>query len=155
MTTALRHFPTGRTLHVVDIENLAGGSGGCADEAVARYRETVRVAPGDHAVIASGPTMLVAAAHAWPGACVRLGRGLDGADDALLEELDPGFVAAHYDRVVIGSGDHAFAPAVVALRRLGVAVIVVGPEPMAISRELRRLAPCRVLASAADYALAS
>ena len=148
--------PAGRTLHVIDIENLAGGSGGDAFDAVARYRASVRVAPGDHAVIGAGTRLLVDAAHAWPGACVRLGHGLDGADRVLLEDLaDVRFVSAHYDRVVIASGDHAFAPVVAALRATGVAVIVVGREPLAISRDLRRLAPCKVLASASDYALAS
>jgi len=155
MTTALHHFPSGRTLHVIDIENLAGGSGGNAAAAIAAYRTTVRVAPGDHIVIGSGPTMLVEAAHAWPGARVLLGRGLDGADRALLDELDPGFVRTHYDRVVIASGDHAFGPLVAALRALAVVVLVVVRNHATVCRDLRRLAPTRVLASAGDYALAS
>ena len=158
MTASLHRLPVGRTMHVIDIENLAGGSGvGAAGvrNAVAAYRATVDVRTGDHVVIGSGRTLAFVAKATWPAACLRIGRGVDGADNALLEDLDCGFVAAHYDRVVIASGDHAFAGLVAALRAKRVAVLVVGRNRSTVSAELRRLAPVRVLASAGDYALAS
>ena len=150
--------PAGRTLHVIDIENLAGGSaaGPCAvREAVAAYRRTVDVRPGDHVVIGSGRTMAFDAKAAWPAACLRVGRGVDGADVALLQELDSDYVRSHYDRVVIGSGDHAFVPLVTTLRSQRVAVLVVGRDSVSVSTALRAWAPVRLLASAGDYALAS
>ena len=143
-----KHLPAGRTLHLVDIENLAGGSAADAAvvaEAVERYRRTIAVTDDDHVIVGSGPTLAVTAGRAWPGARLVLGRGVDGADRALLEATDPAFVAARFDRVVIGSGDHAFAPLVAELRRRGTAVVVTRREGTT-SVELRRLTLCRPLA---------
>lgn len=149
--------PRGRTLHLLDVENLAGGTsngdGGVA-AALAAYRATVRVSPADHVVLGTGPTFACSAAAAWPGARLRVGHGIDGADLALLGDVDPAFAATRYDRVVIGSGDHIFCSLVSALRPLGVAVVVVAPAS-AISRDLRRLAPFRPLCTVANVALAA
>ena len=44
--------PAGRTLHVIDIQNLVGGSDAgptAVGPALSAYRRTVRVAAGDHA----------------------------------------------------------------------------------------------------------
>jgi hypothetical protein len=146
---AARRRPAGRTLHLLDVENLAGGTWS-GPEAVApaldAYRRSVGVAEADHVVIGSGPTLAVAAKLAWPGSQVVVGRGVDGADRALLRTVDPAFVAARFDRVVIGSGDHAFAGVVSALRARGVAVCVVAAGP-SLSRDLRRLTLCLPLAS--------
>ena len=133
---------------MIDIENLVGGSGAgptAVGPALSAYRSAVAVGGGDHALIGSGPTLAIAAGLAWPGAQLRLGHGLDGADRALLDALDPGFVAAHYDRVVVASGDHAFAPLVGALRARGVAVVVVTRDRRSASIDLRRLAMHRTL----------
>ena len=73
---------------------------------------------------------------AWPGALLRIGHGIDGADLALLDDIDPVFAASHYHRVVIGSGDHAFCALVSAVRPPGTAVLVVA-RPDAVSRDLR------------------
>lgn len=146
-----RSHPAGRTLHVIDVENLVGGSAaGAAAVAptVAAYRATAAVRPDDHAVIAAGPTLAIAAGMAWPGAQLRFGHGLDGADRALLDACDPAFVAEHYDRVVIASGDHCFGPLVAALRARGVAVLVVVKDERSLARDLRRLAMHRTLALA-------
>lgn len=122
------HWAPGRTLHLIDVENLVRGSGaGSAEVArvLADYRATVAIRPGDHVVIASGRRLLMAAGSAWPGARLLLGRGLDGADLALLDACPLGAVAAAYDRVVIGSGDGIFAARAAELRRAGVVVVVV------------------------------
>ena len=139
--------PRGRTLHVIDVENLAGGTtAGTVSVAasLAAYRSTVAVATVDHVVLGSGTTFACACAAAWPGARLRLGRGRDGADHALLEAVDPCFTASRYDRVVVGSGDHIFCGLVAELRRRGLAVLVVA-RPGSVSRDLRRLAPYRPL----------
>lgn len=153
MATATRHrhrrrCPKGRTLHLVDIENLCGGTDtgdAAVGEAVDRYRRTIRVAEDDHVIVGSGPTFALAAKRAWPSAQLVVGRGVDGADVALLHAADPIFVADHYDRVVVASGDHAFAGLVVDLRSRGTAVLVVIRDAVSGSRTLRRLAWCRPL----------
>ena len=149
--------PRGRTLHLLDVENLAGGTasgGGAAATALAAYRATVRVGLDDHVLLGTGPTFACSAAAAWPGARLRVGHGIDGADLALLGDVDPAFAANRYDRVVIGSGDHIFCSLVSALRPLGVAVVVIAPAD-SISRDLRRLAPFRPLCPLETVALAA
>jgi hypothetical protein len=141
--------PTGRTLHLIDVENLAGGRAAgpkAVAPALAAYRRTIDVATDDHVVLGSGPLLAVAAGRAWPGGRLVVGRGVDGADRALLRAADPTFLAARFDRIVVASGDHAFAGLVGELRARGVAVVVVS-RPGALSADLRRLTLCRPLAS--------
>lgn len=149
--TQRRCHPRGRTLHVIDIENLVGGSiaGPTAvGPALSAYRRTMAVGRDDHVVLGSGPTLAVATGLAWPGAQLRIGRGVDGADRALLGVLDPDFVAAHYDRVVVASGDHAFVGFVSALRARGTAVVVAVADERSLSADLGRLTMHRTLALA-------
>jgi uncharacterized LabA/DUF88 family protein len=56
---------------------------------------------------------------------LRAARGPDGADLALLQEARTDYVASHYDRVVIGSGDRIFADRAYELRTASVVVAVV------------------------------
>lgn len=156
-TTRCAQHPRGRTLHLLDVENLAGGTAAGATAvapSLAAYRSTIAVSPLDHVLIASGAALACATAEAWPGARLLFRHGLDGADLALLDATDPAFTATHYDRVVIGSGDHIFCRLVSALRPLGLAVVVVARAD-AISRDLRRLAPFRPLAPVPAVALAA
>jgi hypothetical protein len=135
--------PAGRTLHVIDIENLVGGSAAgpaAVGPALSTYRAAAPVLAGDHAVIGSGTTLAVAAGVAWPGAQLVLGRGIDGADRALLVAIDVAFIAAHYDRVVIASGDHCFAGLAWSLRREGLDVRVVTQTERSLARALREAA---------------
>jgi hypothetical protein len=134
----------GRTLHLVDIENLAATSRldrPTAEHTVAAYRRRIAVREGDHVVVAADVHNAVPAGLAWgPSIRLRAGFGPDGADTELLDAAaDVDWVAAHYSRVVIGSGDHAFAELAVALRARGVAVVVVA-RPGGLSRWLRRAA---------------
>ncbi len=136
---------------MIDIENIVGGTGAGAaavGPTLAAYRSTMVVHADDHVLLGSGPTLAVAAGLAWPGAQLRLGRGLDGADNALLDALDVDYVAAHYDRVVVASGDHAFIGLVAALRARRVAVVVLTRDDTSLSGDLRRLAMHRTLALA-------
>lgn len=138
-----RHIPPGRTLHLVDIENLVGGSSAtCGEVAMVSsdYRRTAPVLVGDHVIVAAGKSMAVDAGLVWNGARLVFGRGVNGADRALLAAVaDPFWVARHFDRVVLGSGDGIFKPVLASLRRLGVATGIVAPDN-SISFALRRQA---------------
>ncbi len=56
----------------------------------------------------------------WPG------YGRDGADRSLLESAPADWVVERFDRLVIGSGDHAFRPLATAAANAGLTVTVVG-----------------------------
>jgi hypothetical protein len=131
----------GRTLYLIDLENMAGSSELCfADVAKAQVRIRGAVTPAvtDHTVIASSHHNAAASYFGWTGSAQRLARsGQDGADDALLEVVsDVTWIAARYDHVVIASGDHAFASAVAALKAAGCRVTVVAPD-VGLSNRMR------------------
>src|SRR6266568_4880378 len=83
---ARRRFPA-RTLHLVDIENLAG-TGLPAEWEVAGVRQEygtrVGVGPIDQVVIGCNHKALPATGHGWPGARYLVRSGPDGADTELL-----------------------------------------------------------------------
>jgi hypothetical protein len=138
-----RRLPRGRTLHLVDLENLAGGSGVATadvDLALERYEQVVRVGSADHRIVACARRLAFPAKHRWRGALVKAAHGIDGADRALLAEAAPPFVRSHYERVVVASGDHGFADLVVELDGAGVEVCVVSRRA-ALARRLREVAP--------------
>ena len=133
-TRRTRHLaarrPASRRLVVVDIENAVGGADASADDvrhALAVIHEMVGHGEGDVWVVGCGPTLLTTAMGVLPRS-VLLGRGLDGADNRLLEHLSPERVVGSYSSVVLVSGDgRAFAQPVTALRRAGVPTdLVVG-----------------------------
>ena len=77
--------------------------------AVSDYREAAPVAVGDHVIIGTNPNLGVVANACWPSARLVVRGGPDGADIALLGEVkDDCWVAARYDRIVVGSGDSVF-----------------------------------------------
>lgn len=146
-----------RSLHLIDVENLAGmarPSEREVDRALMRYRTAIAVGPDDHVVLATNRTTAMSAGWSWPGPLVRPASGADGADLALLAEADPDDVARRFDRVVIASGDHLFTDRVIDLRRRGVEVEVLArPGSMANSLRLAadvvRLLPDETAAVAA------
>ena len=127
-----KHVPAGRSLHLVDIENLMGGPrGGPAAllRAVSDYREAAPVVVGDHVVVGTNPQLGVVAHASWPSARLVIRGGPNGADMALLAEVENDrWVAARYDRIVVGSGDGVFAEVARTFRRYGLAVGVVSRE---------------------------
>ena len=132
----------GRTLHLIDVENLAGTPYMTADDAgwvMQRYRLEVAPLTGDLAVVACNPGAAFQVKPAWPDALFRVRAGEDGADRALLAELHNGDIARRFARVVIASGDHIFSAAAWALRSAGV-VIAVAVGRGALSGDLRRAA---------------
>lgn len=122
--------PAGRTLHIVDIENLAGNPRAtCPEMALTRaqHRRVSRWASGDHTIVACNEKAVFNAKLIYPEATVRIGYGRDGADRALLREVaDYDDISGRFERVTVGSGDGAFADLVIELRRRGVTVDVIG-----------------------------
>ena len=144
------HVPAGRTLHLLDIENLMGGprAGSSAlSRALTCYEAVMPPVSGvDHVVIGVNPAfgsdlhLAKAERDFWSGAQVVTRPGPDGADLALLRWVDDTKgIAGRYDRVVIGSGDGIFEPLAHRFVFFGVAVGVVSRES-SLSRDLRRIA---------------
>ena len=129
-------FPE-RGLHLIDIENLAGG----ARPSFERIRDVQGIYAGhltfgalDQVVVASSHLTLLSAALGWPHARYRIRSGRDGADLELLDVLLYEKVAARFTRVIIGSGDGAFARAAASLAAAGVQVTVVSRRDSLSSR---------------------
>ncbi|WP_373065396.1 NYN domain-containing protein [Gemmatimonas sp.] len=137
------HAPAGRTLHLLDLENLAGGpkvAQSELDAAVAMYREAAALSHHDLVVVAVNPALAVAAGRTCSGARVVVRGGPNGADEALLSVVaDREWVAARFDRVVIGSGDGIFTELANDLRALGIAVGVIA-QAVRVSSRLARAA---------------
>lgn len=142
-----------RTLHLVDIENMACSSH-LTHEDVAKTQQRIHAAvelrPGDHTLIAASHHNALATYYGWVGSAQRSARsGQDGADMVLLEAIeDIRWVADRYQRVVLASGDHIFAFAVANLKAAGLEVVVISPDRglstamrLAAGPHLRHLGP--------------
>ena len=136
---ALILSPRGRELHLIDVENLLGTPYFTAT-AVSALRSTYdRVSKtgwaAQQVIGTSAASNLLTAALAWGSARPVFENGPDGADHALLEA---GAYAPEqrFGRIVIGSGDHAFASYAADLQSKGVEVTVVC-RPESLSRVLR------------------
>jgi hypothetical protein len=140
------HFPE-RTLHVVDIENLAGAaipSLALVSETQGRYLKQLVLEPDDQVVMAASHLALLDAACGWPNARYRVRSGKDGADLALLDVLEHENIAARFSHVVIGSGDGIFGRAAARLAAGGVRVTVVS-RPGSLNAGLARAAAGNVI----------
>jgi len=130
-----------RTLVVVDLENLCGGSdliGCCHRAASAVLRDLVGEGPVTY-VIATGPSAredTPTLPFDWPGARWLTGHGVDGADEELVDVIFSEPIAIHSQRVVVVSGDHRFAPALHFLACEGVETTVISRQS-ALSRASR------------------
>lgn len=124
---ARRRFPA-RRLHLVDIENLAGGSLPSlrqVRQALALYADCLAFGAMDQVEVACSHLTLLNAALGWPHAHYRIRSGPDGADLALLDVLRHENIASRFTQVAIGSGDHLFAEQAARLAAQGVRVTVV------------------------------
>lgn len=120
--------PPGRSLHLVDLDNLIGGPWNpeLVPESMERYLTAASFRVGDHLVVAAEVTLAVTACFQMPpGTRFLVGRGPDGADRRLVGAATPEHIAARYERLVIGSGDHRFTDVALAVRRLGTAVTAI------------------------------
>jgi len=133
---------SGRSLHLVDIENLAGGPsrvGQWFSPAVREYLAVAEPGDADQMITAADVTLWRRTAFDVPIGRYLPGRGPDGADRALLAAAPADWVAQRFDRLVIGSGDQAFADLARAVRPRGTQVVVVA-RPRQLAGSLRRAA---------------
>ena len=142
---AQRRYP-GRTLHLVDVENLSGT--GRPDPAWVGqiwswYQQWVGLGSLDQVVVACNHLALVDTALGWPGARYRVRSGPDGADLELLDVLCEENVLDRFSRFVIASGDGVFAAAAASLAAADRWVIVVSRRESLAAR--LRLAACEVV----------
>jgi hypothetical protein len=145
------HFPE-RTLHIVDIENLAGAavpSLALVTETQQRYLrqlalKELALGADDQVVMAANHLALLDAARGWPHARYRVRSGKDGADLELLDVLEHENVAARFRHVVIGSGDGIFGRAAARLAAADVRITVVS-RPGSLNAGLRAAAGNNVI----------
>ena len=129
-------FPE-RGLHLIDIENLAGDGQPSLHQIRAvqdNYARCLTFSRLDQVVVASSHRTLLSAALGWPRARYRIRSGPNGADLELLDVLAYEKVAERFGRVIIGSGDGAFARSAASLTAAGVRVIVVSRRRSLSSR---------------------
>jgi hypothetical protein len=127
LVVARRRFPP-RTLHLVDIENLAGAAIPSLVQVMDvqdRYARSLSVGLDDQVVMASSHLGFMNAALGWPHARYRVRSGPDGADLELLDVIWHEDVATRFTHIVIGSGDGTFVNAAQTLSDGGVWVTVV------------------------------
>ena len=134
-------FPA-RTLHLVDIENLAGAALPSRDqvtEVQGLYVARLGFGADDQVVMAASHLAFLNAALGWPSARYRVRSGPNGADLELLDVLQHEDVAARFTHVVIGSGDGLFSQAAANLAARDVRVTVVSRRD-SLSRALAGVA---------------
>ena len=130
-----------RTLVVVDLENLAGGS-----EFVGQKSQAIRDMISDVNKQSSNTLMIVATGISavnscpevlwhWADSRFLIGSGVDGADNELLNVLSKEPIADSTSHIQIWSGDHCFAPISRKLKRLGCSVEIFANEG-SLSRKL-------------------
>jgi hypothetical protein len=131
-------LPVCRTLHLVDLENLAGGADFTAVQAAAlrtAYEHVVGIGPDDLVIVATSHYAAPVAWFAWPHARRLTRSGQDGADLALLDVLASERVTERFSAVIVASGDGIFAEASASIQAAGCQVTVVS-RPQALSRRL-------------------
>jgi hypothetical protein len=119
-----------RSLHLVDLENLAGGGGGASAAALLAvlddYLGVAAWQRGDHVALAAHPKIIEKIGFDLPVSCsLHAVRGKDSADLMLLSLAPPELVTRRYRRLVVGSGDGIFAKRAKQARDGGVRVDVV------------------------------
>lgn len=124
----LKQRTTVRRFVAMDIENINGGAvrhDSMAAGARRAVAEAIKLGEDDHVVVGVGPSSLLASGMSDPSARLVLGRGLSGADRALVDVLREEHVADRFEEVVIVSGDGIFADVAAELGEQGVVVTVV------------------------------
>jgi len=136
-----------RTLHLIDIENLAG-TGGPDREQVgdlySRYRLRIGLGAMDQVVIAASHLTIRRTGHCWPGARCLIRSGPDGADLELLAVIEHERVAERFSHVAIASGDGIFSTAAAGLAAAGCQVTVVSRQA-GLSKRLALSVASRVI----------
>lgn len=119
-----------RQLILVDIENVLGTPTFTADDALLA-RDMIENSVGsirnELVMVVSSHRGMFQVFAAWHGARLKFQSGPDGADLALLEELQHADIAERFTDVILVSGDGIFTDRVVSLTAQGVKVTVVAP----------------------------
>ncbi|WP_326829128.1 hypothetical protein OIE13_31600 [Streptosporangium sp. NBC_01810] len=124
----MRSLCDGRSIHLLDIENLTASSLPTTAEVgqtMNEYREHVPIGPMDQFIVAVNPRSMVNVGIAIRGVQLLIRSGADGADRALVEAAVSGRIDLRFERVVIGSGDGYFADLAAWLAAAGLHVTVV------------------------------
>lgn len=127
-----------RCLYLVDIENAVGGPCPCNTDVLgarAAIAAAYPVQEGDLVVIGVAHNGLLEVGCSWTGVRYVVRSGPDGAELALLDELNVAIVA-RFDELVIVSGDGKFADRVAELAALGLPTTVVA-HAESLSNRLR------------------
>ncbi len=147
---ALESYRSGLTeakvLHLIDIENLLGTNPREApieafERVAERYKEVSGFKVGDHIHVGCNQANSFVAKAVFPESVLRVRHGKDGGEMAILGDLDPSFIARTYSRVIIGSGDGAFADLASSLTEKGLEVRVVAATKLAVSHKLWKVVP--------------
>lgn len=128
VTLPLKQRLSRRRFVAMDIENVNGGALSneyLADAAFRAVADAIGLGDGEQVVIGVGPSSLLAAGLSRPSARFVMGRGISGADHALIEVLRNEHLANRFDEVVIVSGDGIFADVAAWLAFEGVQVTIV------------------------------
>ena len=131
-----------RTIVITDLENACGGSHmvSKSHKAVRRAIDCLLGVSPHFLIYSTGPKAMWECPEIWftwngSGARFVQGRGLDGADNALIDVIRNEPVASRSSQLVLVSGDHAFAGPVAELRAKGIRTTVVS-RPGSLSKEL-------------------
>ena len=124
----------------VDLENACGGSA-CVAQHHQRVKQTILDITSQSRIqitYSVGPSAMSTCPDLlwqWNHARFVPGRGLNGADLALLDAIQATRFRGGLDRMVLVSGDHIFAEDLARLQREGIHTTVVS-QPMSLSRQL-------------------
>ena len=120
-----------RRIVMLDIENLNGGAVENVSSATIAWAEiahAIHLRADEQVVIGVGPSSLLATGVSQPAARKVLGRGLDGADHALIRVMKEERLASRFNEVIIASGDGIFSDIAAELGARGMTVTVVARE---------------------------
>lgn len=131
----------GRTVHLLDLENLSGGPSDDYRPAAEAWHQAVGINPGDLAVVGVDASGAFTAQDAFAEAGLVVGSGKGGAVRAIARRGERMLSTGRFDTLIIGSGNGRFAELAGVARDHGifVAVVVLGPGS-SVSRRLQATA---------------
>lgn len=123
-----------RKIVLIDLENMLFGDHKGTDDELPRDRsaEILELAqarrPGDTVIVGCNPHLVFLAHDLFPNSQIVVGKGEDGADQALVDALDIERAGDRYSELCIVSGDHLFCEVAYPARKAGLLVRVVAPH---------------------------
>ena len=123
-----------RKIVLIDLENMLFGSHEGSDDAQSQNRsaEILSLAqarrPEDTIIVGCNPQLVFLANELFPVSQIVVGKGKDGADNALIDALDLDRAVERYAELCIVSGDNAFCAIAHPARAAGLSVRIVAPH---------------------------